>query len=83
MEFLSKHELSSFVIRLWNDDDRGHWRGHITHIQSRQGCYFLNLSQMEDFVSRFFSTMQEETLQVAQSTNATPDLLGKNVKPGV
>jgi len=59
MEFLYKQELSSFVIRLWKDDDRSHWRGHITHIQSRQGCYFLTLGQMEDFMSRFVSSFEE------------------------
>lgn len=72
MEFLHEQELSSFVIRLWKDDDRGRWRGHITHIQSRQGCYFLNLSQMEDFMSRFVTTLQDEFPQFVQTaTNPT------------
>jgi len=55
MEFTYKEDLSSFVIRLWNDSDHRQWRGHITHIQSRQGTYFKNFNQMEDFLSRFFS----------------------------
>jgi len=61
MEFLTADDLSSFVIRLWKDDDRGQWRGHITHIQSHQGCYFLTLNQMEDFMARFFSMMRNES----------------------
>jgi hypothetical protein len=68
MEFLTNHELSSFVIRLWKDDEHGTWRGHITHIQSHQGCYFLTMSQMEDFISRFFSSVREETSQPSQPT---------------
>jgi hypothetical protein len=67
MEFLSKQELSSFVIRLWKDDDRSHWRGHITHIQSRQGSYFLSLGQMEDFMSRFVSSFEEEVFSISQA----------------
>lgn len=63
MEFLTTNELSSFVIRLWKDEDRGQWRGHITHIQSHQGCYFLTMSQMEDFMARFFANMREEMPQ--------------------
>lgn len=61
MEFLSKEDLSSFVIRLWKDEDRQNWRGHITHIQSRQGTYFLTFNQMEDFISKFFTGSKEKT----------------------
>lgn len=60
MEFTYKENLSSFVIRLWNDSDHHNWRGHITHIQSRQGTYFKNFNQMEDFLSRFFSLDENE-----------------------
>ncbi len=60
MEFTYKEDLSSFVIRLWNDSDNRQWRGHITHIQSRQGTYFKNFNQMEDFLSRFFSLDESE-----------------------
>jgi len=72
MEFLYKQELSSFVIRLWKDDDRSHWRGHITHIQSRQGCYFLTLGQMEDFMSRFIETLTEEVPTISQAATNQP-----------
>jgi len=72
MEFLSKQELSSFVIRLWKDDDRSHWRGHITHIQSRQGSYFLSLDQMEDFMSRFIETFTEEVPAISQAATNQP-----------
>ncbi len=72
MEFLYKQELSSFVIRLWKDDDRSHWRGHITHIQSRQGCYFISLSQMEDFMSRFISSLEEEIPSISQAATNQP-----------
>jgi hypothetical protein len=72
MEFLYKQELSSFVIRIWKDDDRSQWRGHITHIQSRQGGYFITLSQMEDFMSRFISSFQEEFSSIPEATPNQP-----------
>ncbi len=62
MDFLPKENLSSFVIRLWNDEDRQHWRGHITHIQSRQETYFLTFDQMVNFISGFFKTPETKKL---------------------
>lgn len=56
MEFLPKEDLSSFVVRLWSDEDRQQWRGHITHIQSRQETYFMSFDQMVNFISGFFKT---------------------------
>lgn len=68
MEFLPKEDLSSFVIRLWNDEDRRQWRGHITHIQSRQETYFLTFDQMVNFISGFFKT-PETTRSLPVFTN--------------
>ena len=42
---------STFVIRFWREWSRvPHWRGQITHLESRQSVAFLDLGKMERFI---------------------------------
>jgi hypothetical protein len=61
MGILSKANLDAFVIRLWCDCEHEQWRGHITHIQTQQDCYFSSMEQLENFMINFLpNTIQAE-----------------------
>lgn len=53
MGILTNANLSAFVIRFWCDGEHGEWRGYVTHIQTQQGCYFISLKQLEEFITKF------------------------------
>ena len=45
----------SFIVKVWlektvEEDGEVLWRGHITHVQSRERRYFKELSEISDFI---------------------------------
>jgi hypothetical protein len=42
---------STFVVKLWCDDQGKMMRGHVQHVSSLEASHFLNLSDMTDFIS--------------------------------
>ncbi len=51
----------SFVIRLWLEEvdkqtDQTKWRGHVTHVLSRQRRYVENLEDIKEFISAYLES---------------------------
>ena len=41
---------NSFVLKIWTDEEERRVRGHILHVSSQEGIYFLNVDRMVDFI---------------------------------
>jgi len=55
---VSENAVHSFVIRLWceeRDDDApfGIWRGHLTHVPSRQRRYIRDLDEIVTIITEY------------------------------
>lgn len=64
--------IQSFVIRIWIEEtaeESGEtvWRGHITHVESRNRTYFTRLGQILDTVAAYLEEMNIPVGRTAQS----------------
>ena len=48
----------AFVVKIWREDGRSVWRGHVTHVASGQRHYITGLGQLERFIARYLEAMQ-------------------------
>lgn len=48
-------ERHTFVIKLWEEGgkDGDLWRGHISHVASKQGTHFNQLSDIQHFIAPY------------------------------
>lgn len=58
----SQTESHSFVVKVWVEETTKHnkstiWRGHITHVMSRQRRYFDDLSEVQLFIQGYLDQM--------------------------
>ena len=55
---VSENAVHSFIIRLWCEEKEcdaplGIWRGHLTHVPSRQRCYIQNLDEIVTIIMEY------------------------------
>lgn len=55
---VSENAVHSFIIRLWCeekecDDPMGIWRGHLTHVPSRQRRHIRNLDEIVTIIIEY------------------------------
>jgi len=48
----------SFVVKIWLEEERGIWRGHITNVHSGERRYFEELSDILDFIAPYVEGMK-------------------------
>ncbi len=51
-----------FIVRIWveeraEEESRGIWRGHITHMPGGERRYLKNLDEIGDFISPYLERM--------------------------
>lgn len=59
-------EPLSFIIKIWLEETAGEtgrvvWRGHVTHVPSRERRYFADLRGMLDFMTQYMRQLGIES----------------------
>jgi len=54
--------VQSFIVRVWGEEraeeeDRGIWRSHITHVPGGERRYLKNLDEIGDFIAPYLESM--------------------------
>lgn len=47
---MAKGFYSSFVVKIWCDEDDGTMRGHIRHVSTQEYAHFDDLANMDRFI---------------------------------
>ncbi len=50
---MTQQKNEVFVIRIWDSNRRGTWRGRIEHVQSRRSIIVEEIQQMIPFIQSF------------------------------
>ena len=66
-----EEQTHSFVIKFWleelgEENGRGIWRGHITHVGSGNRQYLKALGEIADFIAFYLGMRRSTRLQVMQ-----------------
>lgn len=54
---------NSFVLKIWTDEQERKVRGHILHVSSQEGIYFLNADKMVDFIMAHLEPPSDSVLE--------------------
>lgn len=54
---------NSFVLKIWTDEQERKVRGHILHVSSQEGVYFLNVDKMVDFIMAHLQPPSDSALE--------------------
>ena len=49
---------SSFVVEFWVNDDGVTWRGHVQHVATQEGIYFLDFNKMVNYMCYILKLFQ-------------------------
>lgn len=76
--------IQSFVIRIWVEEtaeESGEtvWRGHITHVESRNRVYFTELEQIAETVAAYLEAVNIPARRRGEEW--TQDAVEKDVCP--
>lgn len=58
LNFMYEESTHSFVVKVWLEEEarelcRPIWRGHVTHVMSKQQRYVKNLDDIADFIAGY------------------------------
>lgn len=59
---------SSFVVKLWVNDDGIMKRGHVQHVATQDGIYFLDFDKMVDFMCSNLNSCRNGSVKSPDST---------------
>ncbi len=54
---------NSFVLKIWTDEQERKVRGHVLHVSSQEGIYFLNVERMVDFIMAHLEPPPDSALE--------------------
>ena len=59
---LVEFNTHSFVVKIWleesaDDDHKGKWRGHITHVPDGERRYLKGVGEIADFIVPYLASM--------------------------
>lgn len=59
---LVEFNTHSFVVKIWleepaDDDHKGKWRGHITHVPDGERRYLKGIGEIADFIVPYLASM--------------------------
>jgi len=59
---------SSFVVKIWADDDGKMGRGYVQHVSTEESIHFLTLDQMVAFVKNHLNPPPNHGVDVQEGT---------------
>ncbi len=59
---LIEFNTHSFIVKIWleepaDDDNKGKWRGHITHVPDGERRYLKGVGEIADFIVPYLASM--------------------------
>ncbi len=63
---------STFVVRIWVDNDQRMRRGYVQHVATQEAAHFVTFDKMEEFVLSHLSPPQDKTCDEEENGSDMP-----------
>jgi len=73
---------SSFVVRIWVDEQEKLSNGYVQHVGTQESTYFTSLDKMEEFIKSHLSVSQNHLANPEDDNEIDPTLQDSEVKGG-